>query len=58
MGVERGLHCRDKKSVLWWENTVEGDSLEDQIEGGDNIKMHPNKRDACKFDVILTVHRR
>jgi len=30
MGVERGLHCRDTKSVLWWENTVEGDSLEDQ----------------------------
>jgi len=30
MGVVCGLHCTDKKSVLWLENTVKGDSLEDQ----------------------------
>ena len=50
--VARGLHCRDKKSVLWWKNTAEGDSLEAQGEGGDNIKMDPRKNTtfACGLD--------
>jgi hypothetical protein len=47
MGVARGLHCRYKKSVLWWENTVERDDLKDQSEDGDSIKMDPKKHDVC-----------
>ena len=49
MGVARGFHCKDKKSILWWENTVERDNLEDQNEDGDNNKMNPKKHDACMW---------
>jgi len=49
MGVAHGLHYGDQKSVLWWENAVEGDSLEDQSKGGVSIKMDPKKQDACMW---------
>ena len=48
MGVERGLHCRDTKSVLWWENTVEGDSLEDQSKVVTILKWI-QRNDACMW---------
>lgn len=56
MGVARGFHCRDTKSVLWWENTVQGDSLEDQSKVVTILKwVYRNMTLTCGLDFSIFV---